>query len=258
MLYYFKFHNEQQLYRKVIYNLIVPGVSHLYIDIGDCEYACQYCNAGFWYGERLKTSSQRQPIKYSKCCGGGQVYFDKEIEPPMYLKQLFKNKHFLDNIRAYNQMFSMTSFGAEIDDSVNDGRDPYVFKISGEIHHWIGTICPTNINEPKFMQLYIYDTEHEIANRMEHFGGKDRSGLKPEIVQNLIQILDEHNELVRIFRTTREKCSEPNVTEFKIQLYNVVGSREYQLPSSGTRGAIVFENGENSKTDYDVIIEYKD
>ncbi|PWA61479.1 helitron helicase-like domain-containing protein [Artemisia annua] len=234
------------------------GVSTLYIDIGDCTYACQYCNAAFWYGERLKGTSRWQPIKYNKCCGGGQVRFQKEVDPPMYLKQLFKDKHFLDNIRAYNQMFSMTSFGAEIDDSVNDGRGPYVFKISGEIHHWIGTICPTNINEPKFMQLYVYDTQNEVAHRMKPFGGKDGSQLKAEIVQSLIQILDDNNELVRTFRTAREKFSEGNVTEFKIQLYNIVGTREYQLPSTGTLGAIVFESGANSQTDYDVIIEYKD
>ncbi|PWA89772.1 helitron helicase-like domain-containing protein [Artemisia annua] len=88
-------------------------VSHLYIDIGDAQYACEYCGAAFWYSERLKGSSHWTKLKYSKCCAGGQ-------------------------------------------------------------------------------------------------------------------------------------------------LYNVVGTREYQLPSSGTLGAIVFESSANSQTDYDVIIEYKD
>ncbi|PWA45577.1 replication protein A 70 kDa DNA-binding subunit [Artemisia annua] len=124
--------------------LYTEGVSHYYIDIGDCQYACQYCKAAFkygervktgsrWqpyckaafkYGERVKTGSRWQPVKYNKCCGGGQVYLQKELDPPMFFKQIFKDKHFLENIRAYNQMFSMTSFGAEIDDSVNDGRGP--------------------------------------------------------------------------------------------------------------------------------------
>ncbi|GKD39627.1 hypothetical protein Tco_1259834, partial [Tanacetum coccineum] len=31
------------------------------------------------------------------------------------------NKHFMENIRAYNQMFAMTSFGAKIDESINIG-----------------------------------------------------------------------------------------------------------------------------------------
>ncbi|PWA75704.1 replication protein A 70 kDa DNA-binding subunit [Artemisia annua] len=114
------------------------GVSHYYIDIGDCQYVCQYCKAMFWYGERVKTGSRWQPIRYNKCCGGGQVYLHKELDPPRFFKEIFKDKHFLEN------------------------------------------------------------------------------------------------------------------------LYNVVGNREYQLPSSGTLGAIVFESGSNTQTDYDVIIEYKD
>ncbi|PWA91711.1 hypothetical protein CTI12_AA088610 [Artemisia annua] len=42
------------------------------------------------------------------------------------------------------------------------------------------------------------------------------------------------------------------------QLYNVVGARQYQLPTSGTLGAIVLEPDTNTQTDYDVIIEYRD
>ncbi|PWA53276.1 helitron helicase-like domain-containing protein [Artemisia annua] len=237
---------------------IDQDMSPLYIDIGDCQYACQYCNAAFWYSERSKKSAECRNLKYTKCCAGGQVYLERELEPPIYLKQIFKDKHFLDNIRAYNQMFSMTSFGAQIDDTINDGRGSYVFKISGQIHHWIGTICPTNKDESKFMQIYMFDTDNEVAHRMEPFGGKDSSGLKPEIVQHLIQILDANNELVQVFRTARDRINEGNIGDFKIQLYNVVGNRRYDLPSSHTLGAIVFEPDGNSQTDYDIIIEYKD
>ena len=234
------------------------GVSPLYIDVGDADYVCQYCNATFWFGEKLKGNCHRSYPKYTKCCGGGQVYLTKETDPPERFKQLLKNKHFLDNIRAYNQMFSMTSFGADIDESINDGRGPYVFRISGELHHWIGTLCPTNPKEPKFLQLYIYDTQNEIQHRMEPFGGEGHSNLKAEIVQELIRILDAHNELVQVFRTARDRLNEENVPEFKIQLYNVTGVREYQLPSPRTLGAIVFQPDVNSQTDYDIIVEYKD
>ncbi|PWA81753.1 hypothetical protein CTI12_AA183800 [Artemisia annua] len=156
------------------------GVSDLYIDLGDCECVCEYCGATLWYGERLKSHSQRGRVRYGKCCAGGQVYLRNETDPPPYLKELFRDKHFLDNVHAYNQMFS------------------------------------------------------------------------------LIQTLDENNELVQVFRTARDKCNEGNVPEFKVQLYNVVATREYQLPSSGTLGAIVFEPDANSQTDFDMIIEYKD
>nr|GEW10743.1 helitron helicase-like domain-containing protein [Tanacetum cinerariifolium] len=51
------------------------------------------------------------------------------------------DRHFLENIKAYNHMFSMTSLGAQIDESINNGRGPYVFKISGQLYHWIGSLC---------------------------------------------------------------------------------------------------------------------
>lgn len=44
-------------------------------------------------------------------------------------KQLYNNAHFMENIRAYNQIFSMTSLGAKLDESVNKGRRPYVLKV---------------------------------------------------------------------------------------------------------------------------------
>ena len=91
---------------------MIVGVSDFYIDLGDCNYACEYCNAAFWYGERLKGHSHQARVKYNKCCGGGQVFLEKERDPPQFFKEIFKDKHFLANIRAYNQMFSMTYFGA--------------------------------------------------------------------------------------------------------------------------------------------------
>ncbi|PWA38349.1 hypothetical protein CTI12_AA562730 [Artemisia annua] len=63
-------------------------------------------------------------------------------------------------------IIAMPVSGAEIDDSVNRGRGPYVFKISGQIYHWIGAMCPEQDKRPKFLQLYIYDTHNEVANRL--------------------------------------------------------------------------------------------
>lgn len=100
-------------------------------------------------------------------------------EYPSYIQELFNDNHFMANIRAYNQMFSMTSLGANIDETVNIGRGPYVFKVSGQIYHHIGRLCPEVGKDPRFLQLYIYDTDHEVDNRLAHFrGGK-------------VQVLDE-------------------------------------------------------------------
>ncbi|PWA67814.1 helitron helicase-like domain-containing protein [Artemisia annua] len=90
--------------------------------------------------------------------------------------------------------------------------------------------------------------------------GGDSNGpdLDPEVVQGLIHFLDTHNELVQIFRTARDKCAEHDVPEFKVRLYSGEGPRGYELPASQTLGAIVFDSGPDTESNYDVILEYRD
>ncbi|PWA90277.1 hypothetical protein CTI12_AA102890 [Artemisia annua] len=73
--------------------------------------------------------------------------------------------------------------------------------------------------------------------------------------QNLIQVLDEHNELVRLFRTARDRLAVANIPEFQIRLFGVAGSRQYDLPSGDSLGAIVYEGGPDTGTEYDVVIQ---
>ncbi|PWA92314.1 hypothetical protein CTI12_AA079770 [Artemisia annua] len=81
------------------------GLTPAYIDIGDANWRCHWCGAAFWFGERLK-SSRGSRIRYGRCCGEGKVRLQQERDPPDSIKQLFKDKHFMENIRAYNQMFN--------------------------------------------------------------------------------------------------------------------------------------------------------
>nr|GEV63213.1 helitron helicase-like domain-containing protein [Tanacetum cinerariifolium] len=55
---------------------------------------------------------------------GGRIQMQPPREPPEYIKSLFGSKHFMENIRAYNKMFAMTSFGAKINKYINAGRGP--------------------------------------------------------------------------------------------------------------------------------------
>ncbi|PWA43414.1 helitron helicase-like domain-containing protein [Artemisia annua] len=151
-------------------------------------------------------------------------------------------------------IIAMPASGAEIDDSVNIGRGPYVFKISGQIYLWIGAMCPEQDKRPKFLQLYIYDTHNEVANRLENFQ-RTGQGLCVDIVEDLIHFLDEHNELVQLFRTARDKMAGANISKFTIHLFGVVDSRQHELPSGDSIGAIIFEGGQEVNTDFDVIIQ---
>ncbi|PWA54926.1 hypothetical protein CTI12_AA429910 [Artemisia annua] len=112
------------------------GPPDTYLHMGRCDQACCHYNARFWYDERV-ISGHRSRVDYHKCCNARKVKLHGQNEYPQYIKDLFTNRHFMENIRAYNQMFAMTSLGAEIDNSINMGGGPYVFKISGQLYHRI-------------------------------------------------------------------------------------------------------------------------
>nr|GEX43145.1 DNA helicase [Tanacetum cinerariifolium] len=107
---------------------------------------------------------------------------------------------------------------------------------------------------PRFLQLYIYDTDNEVDNWLSYYGG-DNSELRRDIVEGLINLLDSHNALVQLFRTTREKFKETHVPNFKVRLYNVVGVKEYELPTGDMLGSIVYEPGPETEMNYDIILE---
>ncbi|GKB87452.1 hypothetical protein Tco_0959724 [Tanacetum coccineum] len=126
--------------------------------------ALLHCGAKFWESEKnLRSGYGGLPV-YNRCCNGGRVVLRAPPEYPEYIKRLYADAHFMENIKAYNQMFSMTSLGANVDSSINNGKGPYVFRISGQIYHWIGSICPEEGNTPRFLQLYIYDTTNEVSH----------------------------------------------------------------------------------------------
>ncbi|GKG13810.1 hypothetical protein Tco_0350770 [Tanacetum coccineum] len=89
---------------------------------------------------------------------------------------------------------------------------------------------------------------------MSHFGGEN-SDLRRDIVEGLIDLLDNHNALVQLFRTVREKLADTHIPNFKVRLYNVVGAHEYELPTGDMLGAIVYEAGPDTEMDYDIVLE---
>lgn len=107
------------------------------------------------------------------------------------------SSHFFENIRYYNSMFAFTSMGVHVIDSVNDGRGPYVFKISGQLCHRIGSLLSSEGKRPEYAQLYIFDTQNELRNRLQ-VGTYSNSAFKPrqEIVAALIQMFNTHNPIV--------------------------------------------------------------
>ncbi|XP_021980536.1 uncharacterized protein LOC110876681 [Helianthus annuus] len=235
--------------------LQLPGPS--YVDLGDCINECEYCGAFFWFEERLKSSPLKQRPRYNTCCKAGSVRIPFPVEPPSCIKELYSSSQFMVNIRAYNSMFSMTSFGADVDDTINHSAGPYVFKVSGQISHWIGSLCPSAGEKPRFLQMYVYDTLHEVENILRFFNSDDQHRLSPDVVSLLTRTLAETNEFVRLFKSAADLCSQQQVPEFAITLYNRSKQNIYGLPVAGTLGAIVRDN-DPLASDYDIVVHSKD
>ena len=117
---------------------------------------------------------------YTKCCRGGKVSLPIFPAWPSPLSELLRfdggpeSKRFLRLIREYNSMFAFTSLGVHVDDNVNTGHGPYVFKICGMVCHQIGSLLPPSHNPvPRFAQVYIFDTVHELDHRLGIFSSGD-------------------------------------------------------------------------------------
>jgi hypothetical protein len=142
-----------------------------YWDIGEPTCICEYCGAMMWSEERMQKGYKAKKPKFAICCSQGRIVIPHYHPLPQPLNDLFhkhdkRSKYFLDNIRSFNSMFAFTSMGGKLNNSINDGKAPPTFVMNGENYHQIGSLLPHPGIQPKFAQLYIYDTENEISNRM--------------------------------------------------------------------------------------------
>ena len=78
-----------------------------------------------------------------------RAYFTSRIKANSYIPSSLldttaepKNSKFRNQIGAYNSIFQFTILGANVDNSINMGLGPYVFKLSGQNYHKIGSLLP--------------------------------------------------------------------------------------------------------------------
>ncbi|KAJ1275409.1 hypothetical protein BS78_05G133600 [Paspalum vaginatum] len=205
---------------------LTKGTVFLLVRLGPPSHTCRYCGVLFWYEERVRRARQTSSPIYNKCCKGGSVILPPYRVPPEPLRGLLTgvntslSAHFFDNIRSYNSMFSFTSMGVHVIDSINDGHGPYVFKISGQLCHRIGSLLPRDGERPEYAQLYIFDTKNDIRNRMgvsSYMNKKFRPNL--DIVAALIDMFNTHNPIVQLFRSARDRIVGSTNEKFAIKLF---------------------------------------
>nr|GFB02851.1 hypothetical protein CTI12_AA260590 [Tanacetum cinerariifolium] len=126
-----------------------------------------------------------------------------------------KSTSFIDNIRRYNSMFAFTSIDAKQDMSVNQGHGTYCYRIQGENYHRMGTLLPDEGNPLMFAQLYIYDTQNEIDNRIKCVSNDDSTSTNNKVIDHQLTVdlrdmLDNINPLVSQFRMAGSTMNDSN------------------------------------------------
>lgn len=139
-------------------------------------------------------------------------------------------------IRVANGLLTFTSMGGHIDHTMTGTPGPFAFRLHGQTHHRIGSLLPPEGSNPQFLQLYIVDTENEVAIRKKAFS----KGKSDNLVAKLIKMLDENNHLAKTFRHARDRLLSGDVVEFSITLGNQKHrGRQYDLPTAGEIGGLL-------------------
>ena len=211
------------------------------------------------------SSYVQKRIVYHSCCRGGRISLPKNRPFPPPLCDLIRfnggpaSNTFMKLIRQYNSMFAFTSLGVDIDRSINTGRGPYIFRINGVVHHRIGSLIPVEGNRPQYAQLYIYDTENELRNRLSiHSADPDGdSAPNARIVESLIDMFDQYNPLVKQFRMAQDRLLSPTAPDVRIRLFGSSDTSKdrYSLPAVTELAALLVGDMSSSTHPFDIIVE---
>ncbi|XP_062183399.1 uncharacterized protein LOC133887455 isoform X2 [Phragmites australis] len=232
---------------------------------GGPDYACDRCSAIFWYQERIETQSSisQHRTVYKNCCRVGRISLPMHRPFPPPLQDLIRfdagsrSNSFMRMIRQYNSLFAFTSLGVDVDRSINTGDGPYVFRINGVVHHRIGSLIPPIGKRPEYAQLYIYDTLNELQNRLNMFPAEEADKPNPEIVSDLIDMLNRVNPFVKKFRMARDRLMSPNAPDVAIKLISSVKTHDdrYSLPTSSELAGLLIGGSSANTSTFDVVVE---
>ncbi|XP_028801017.1 uncharacterized protein LOC114756253 [Neltuma alba] len=234
-----------------------------YVDIGDPTFKCQRCGALMWFNEKVGSNKYARNPSFSMCCLKGKVQLPPLAPPPDQFVRLFfdektpSSRNFLTNIRTYNNMFSFTSMGGKIDYSKNSGGGPYSFVLSGINYHRIGSLLPPKGSKLVYSQLYIYDTDNEVCNRISTVSKHMKeSAIDNNIVDHIKKTLDDANPFVKQYGAVSSMIKNDQNTDVKICLISTrtKDGRNYNLPSTSKVVALIVGDIDMNFGRRDVIV----
>ncbi|KAK1370445.1 hypothetical protein POM88_036537 [Heracleum sosnowskyi] len=191
------------------------------LDVGRQEETCGFCAAQVWAAEFTGRHVGPGPKGYSICCEKGKVQLPLLRQTPPELNELLtsggtSSRMFFNKSRIYNNIFAFCSFGGNVDHSVNSGKGPYVFRVSGRTYHSLGSLVPPDGLTPKYAQLYMYDSKEALEHRV-NFPGKGGE-VDPNVVSMLQEMLDRENVLVGVFNQLRNRFTDVDPEPVRLRL----------------------------------------
>jgi hypothetical protein len=219
-------------------------------DIGHLSYKCTSCKAIFWLGEKVRGTTLHV------CCSNGKVVLPPLQYTPL-LKELLEDqndtgKEFRQNIRGYNSSLAFTSIGVNIDRNLlQNTTGSYTFRIHGMFYHRIGSLIP-NGGQPKFAQIYIYDTANELSNRHANINSVNITTLLR--LQNMI---NEVNPYAREFKAVSKRITQDISMIIRADVPGI-DRRRYNRPVDTDVAVIMPGDGYQFESTRDIIISKTD
>ena len=193
------------------------------------------------------------------CCSNGKAILRPLDTVPTVIADLLRGnnreaKEFKQNIRSYNPALSFTSMNANLDRSVaNNISGAYAFRIHDGVQHLkSSSLVPSDdmssatAPHPKFAQIYIFDTDNKLRNRMNVAGNSE---VDQNTMATLQRVMHDINPFVSQFKTMKELAEEqPERIQNVRMIFKSQGTpdlRRYNDPTASEIGVLIVGGADN-------------
>ncbi|CAG8494137.1 10168_t:CDS:2 [Cetraspora pellucida] len=191
------------------------------INIRRMNVICEACSAFHFAGERTGRDSNI----FASCCQKGAVILEEPLPFPDEFRILFEKNHplsseFFKHIRNYNASMAFASILSNVEILI--GRGPCIYRISGQMYHFLGPANPAPGEMPTFGQLYFLDTSEARELRSCH---PTNVNLNRELLDYLEQTIRNISPYASAYKLMREISDEEDLLAAII-----IGSNNEQFP----------------------------
>ena len=227
--------------------------------LGAMDQRCIHCGALYFVGEVFN------------CCMGGNVTVPALPPLPNQLAALYtlNNAHstnFRNHIRLYNNMFAFASMNYDL--RLPPGNRSPVFRICGQIAHRVGPLHPPPDRNPSYGQVYIYDGNEAVRQRLANLPMRQDARLNDQVVDTIQGVMENYNPFAAAFKYMYEveleehrRAEERGEELPQVQMYfreNRRDPRRYNRPLHDEVAAVFVEGQDGGPPNREMVIRSRD